>query len=113
MQCWRNRAGLNRLQPDIPMLDSIDSVRLSVAGRTAPGRKSALGQFFTPASTARFMAGLFEAKECEQARLLDAGAGIGSLSAAFAERREGLGIRQLHIEAFEQDESIHQSCSRP
>lgn len=89
------------------MLDSIDSVRLSVAGRTAPGRKSALGQFFTPASTARFMAGLFEAKECEQARLLDAGAGIGSLSAAFAERREGLGIRQLHIEAFEQDESIH------
>jgi adenine-specific DNA-methyltransferase len=41
-----------------------------------------MGQFLTPASVAIFMAGMFEARK-PVLRLLDPGAGIGSLSAAF------------------------------
>ncbi|MBI3447764.1 MAG: Eco57I restriction-modification methylase domain-containing protein, partial [Acidobacteria bacterium] len=41
-----------------------------------------MGQFFTPASVAEFMAGLFDFS-APAVRVLDPGAGIGSLSAAF------------------------------
>lgn len=44
-------------------------------------QRSQLGQYMTSAAIARFMASLFHYPE--QARLLDAGAGTGSLTAAF------------------------------
>ncbi len=43
-----------------------------------------MGQFFTPPSVARFMASLF-GEPGGEIRLLDAGAGVGSLTAAFVE----------------------------
>ncbi len=53
------------------------------------------------------MASLFSpAPDCN-ARLLDAGAGIGSLGVAFVEQAATMGLRSLRIEAFEQDASIH------
>ncbi len=52
------------------------------------------------------MAGLFVPGRHTQCRLLDAGAGLGTLCAAFQERVEALNISNLHIEAFEQDESV-------
>ena len=45
-----------------------------------------MGQFFTPAPTARFMADLSEVSG-EDVRLLDPGAGLGSLSAACEGKR--------------------------
>lgn len=48
-------------------------------------KKAELGQFFTPISIAHFMASLFDSRGKKECRLLDAGAGIGSLSAAFLE----------------------------
>ena len=47
-------------------------------------KKNHLGQFFTPAPIAEFMAQMFLISEAS-VHLLDAGAGIGSLSAAFVD----------------------------
>lgn len=47
-------------------------------------RRSELGQFMTPPATARLMASMFEAK-ADTITLLDAGAGVGSLTAAFVD----------------------------
>jgi adenine-specific DNA-methyltransferase len=48
--------------------------------------KRLLGQFMTPAPIAEFMAGLFRPPTTAAVRLLDPGAGVGSLTAAFVQR---------------------------
>ena len=48
-------------------------------------KRSALGQYMTPAPIGRFMASLFD-EVSGDIRLLDAGAGVGSLTAGFVER---------------------------
>ena len=55
------------------------------------------------------MAGLFEAKDSINCRLLDAGAGIGSLSSAFLERciEGNLKFKNEAVTAFELDSLIH------
>ncbi|NTW68647.1 MAG: SAM-dependent methyltransferase [Chlorobiaceae bacterium] len=91
--------------------------RLKVSKRTDAKKKSHLGQYLTPATTASFMAGLFPdaSGEC---RLLDAGAGIGSLSSAFLERCSmgNLNFESIRLKAFEIDsvihEELHQSLSQ-
>jgi adenine-specific DNA-methyltransferase len=46
-----------------------------------------LGQFFTPTSIARLMASMFELEsQIDELRVLDPGAGLGALTAAFVER---------------------------
>lgn len=64
----------------LPMPDS-DAIRLKVNAALEPGRKSALGQFMTPSVIAEFMANLFDVT-MRPASVLDAGAGIGSLTIA-------------------------------
>jgi adenine-specific DNA-methyltransferase len=66
--------------------DRIDIERLRQSEQLASEHKAAFGQFFTPADTARFMASWF-VQPRRHIRLLDAGAGIGSLTAAFVESR--------------------------
>ena len=63
--------------------EKVDLYRLDASRQLDPSSKSQLGQFFTPAPIAGFMASLFTKSNRQQIRLLDAGAGIGSLSAAF------------------------------
>lgn len=63
----------------------VDARRLSTNSRLDPETKSAYGQFMTPRPVAQFMASLFGDQEIAAVRLLDAGAGVGSLSAAFVE----------------------------
>ncbi|MBD2728646.1 Eco57I restriction-modification methylase domain-containing protein [Nostoc sp. FACHB-892] len=46
-------------------------------------KKASMGQFLTPASVAQLMAGMFNRLDLLEISLLDAGAGIGSLIAAF------------------------------
>ncbi|MBL8155335.1 MAG: Eco57I restriction-modification methylase domain-containing protein [Anaerolineae bacterium] len=58
----------------------------------------ALGQFFTPLTVARFMAGLVT-RESGFTRVLDAGAGLGILSCAVCEALEG----DIALEAYEVD----------
>ena len=90
------------------MLSGVEQTRLKVSGRTDAKKKSQLGQFLTPENTASFMAGLFPESSTE-CRLLDAGAGIGSLSSAFLERcaTGNLNFKEIQLKAFELDDSIH------
>ncbi|HEV2297654.1 MAG TPA: BsuBI/PstI family type II restriction endonuclease [Candidatus Acidoferrales bacterium] len=64
------------------LVDSVDFFRLDANRKLDPDRRSDFGQFMTPPATARLMASMFEAKH-EELTLLDAGAGVGSLTAAF------------------------------
>lgn len=61
---------------------SIDDARREASGGITKGRRSELGQVMTPLPAATFMAGMFENKG-PHLHLLDAGAGVGSLTAAW------------------------------
>lgn len=91
------------------MLSSVEQARLRISKNTEANKKSQLGQFLTPASTAKFMAGLFNPSFSGECRLLDAGAGIGSLSSAFLERciTNDLHFESIRLDAFELDDSLH------
>ncbi|MEY4589961.1 MAG: hypothetical protein RL497_2037 [Pseudomonadota bacterium] len=90
------------------MLLSIEQTRLQLSRETGENKKSQFGQFFTPAKTAMFMSSLFpDAKGV--CRLLDAGAGIGSLSDAFLSRWQsgGFQFQRVELDAIEIDDSLH------
>jgi adenine-specific DNA-methyltransferase len=74
----------------------IDSLRHQANARLDPKKKGALGQFMTPFKIAKFMAGMFERRD--EAVLLDAGAGIGSLTVAAASA-----VHVVRAEAWEVD----------
>ncbi len=61
----------------------IEKARLEASSRLDSATRADFGQFLTPQSTAEFMAGLFNFSDRPSIRLLDAGAGVGSLTAAF------------------------------
>jgi len=96
------------------LLSTIEQVRLKVSKSTAAKKKSELGQFFTATRIAWFMAGLFDRTMKEKCRLLDAGAGTGSLSSAFLQRMvsEDFELQQIAIDAFEIDEKLHPFLSQ-
>jgi len=69
--------------------------------------RSGMGQFLTPPNVASLLAGMFQSAEGE-VRLLDPGAGVGTLTAAFVE--EILGRRQkprsLHLTVWEAEKEF-------
>ena len=91
------------------MLTAIEKTRLQISKNTTAEKKAQLGQFFTPALTARYMAGLFNSTSHKICRLLDPGAGIGSLSSAFLERciAGDLDFSKVEITAFVLDNLLH------
>jgi adenine-specific DNA-methyltransferase len=65
------------------------------------------GQFFTPPQVCQFMAGLLSLKRPTAYRLLDPGAGIGSLTAALCDRFLRLrSPRNLEVHLFENDPGL-------
>jgi adenine-specific DNA-methyltransferase len=65
------------------------------------------GQFFTPPQVCQFMAGLLSLKRPTAFRLLDPGAGIGSLTAAVCDRFLRLrSPRNLEIHLYENDPEV-------
>jgi adenine-specific DNA-methyltransferase len=64
------------------LIEETDRVRLTASSELDQDRRSDMGQFMTPGATARLMAAMFSPLPAE-VRLLDAGAGAGSLTAAF------------------------------
>ena len=64
------------------LLAAVDATRRDAVQRLDPRRRVLMGQFLTPASVAAFMARMFEGK-APTLHVLDPGAGVGSLSAAF------------------------------
>ena len=89
------------------LLEHVESLRRSASVKTDPSRRKELGQYPTPQSTAEFMASLFEAN-ASSIRLLDAGAGVGSLAAAFVAEicARPSHPKDLTIAAFELDEDL-------
>jgi adenine-specific DNA-methyltransferase len=67
------------------MLESVDTKRRIASSALDQERRSELGQYLTSPGIARFMASTFNSVQGEVS-LLDAGAGIGSLTAAFLDR---------------------------
>ncbi|MCP4547075.1 MAG: SAM-dependent methyltransferase [bacterium] len=96
-------------QEVIPLLSEIEQSRLTASNAADPKKKSQLGQFFTPAKIAQFMASLFVPGAKDNCRLLDAGAGIGSLTAAFLERwaSGAFNFQRVEVDAFEIDNCLH------
>lgn len=78
--------------------------QLWVKSRSFESRKLK-GQFFTPKEVSSFMANMFTIKTT--VRLLDPGAGIGNLTAAFCDRMLKLPVRcSLIVDAYESDSEI-------
>ena len=90
---------------------AIDQRRRQLSSATESETKSRLGQFLTPYATARFMASLFDIHDGREYRLLDPGAGIGSLTAAFLERLQP-GADGVSVTACEIDTRLHGDLSR-
>lgn len=92
---------------------TVEQKRLQLSRNTDPKKKSQLGQFFTPEATAKFMAGMFPDGN-GVCRLLDAGAGIGSLTAAFLDRWKdgGFHFHRVELDAFEIDRALIRHLSR-
>jgi hypothetical protein len=73
---------------------------------TSLEHRKRFGQFFTPKPICRFMARLFSLPN-DRFRLLDPGAGVGSLTAAVCERFCRLNsARHLEVHLFENDSAV-------
>lgn len=84
-----------------------ESQRRDVRRGQSPADRAELGQFFTPGSVARFMAS-WSQPAGKVVRMLDPGAGVGSLSAAWIEAVLGHEARptSIHLTAVEIDERL-------
>ena len=84
------------------LTDFTDISRIRISSKLNLKQRSQLGQFFTPAPIARFMAEKFTNLSGD-IHLLDAGAGVGALTAAFVERllANPDEVKSCHITAYE------------
>ena len=74
-----------------------DTRRREVSRTLDSRQRSRLGQYMTPAPVARFLASLFTEPVGQEVHLLDAGAGLGALTAAFVDRMCGLAQRPARL----------------
>lgn len=63
------------------LFDKMDLLRVQISQKLDPKHRAEKGQYFTPSNLARFMASMFNQRP-RILNILDAGAGIGTLSAA-------------------------------
>jgi adenine-specific DNA-methyltransferase len=91
---------------DLGLLDVSAALQQRHEAATSADARKERGQVFTPPSVCRFMAGLFK-QIPDHFRLLDAGAGVGSLAAAVCERILTLrSPRQIEVVAYETDAAL-------
>ena len=82
---------------------TLDDIRVAATRQLDQSKRGALGQFMTPSQIATFMAGLFTYGK--SASLLDAGAGIGSLTSAFLDQAIMHGTK-VSVETWEIDPTL-------
>ena len=89
------------------LAETLENERKAHAVTTSSKHKESFGQYFTPYSIAKFMSSLFPATD-KEIRLLDPGAGIGTLSCSFMERiiEEHWNTPDIHISAYDIDNDI-------
>jgi len=97
---------------DNALSEKVEFLRLDIDRRLEPIHRAELGQFLTPSSVAKLMAGMFGPMPLS-VRLLDPGAGVGSLTAAFVEEACGRTQRPktIHVVAYEIDPQLIESLS--
>lgn len=103
-----NTATLSRI-PSSALVEQTDFYRLDAGRFASIEHRSELGQFLTPASVSRFMAHLAEPGNGD-IHLLDPGAGVGSLRAAWVEEilRRNEKPRSIRLTACEIDPKLGQ-----
>lgn len=86
------------------VLERVEAARIKTTRQLDRKRRALMGQFLTPAPIAGFMASMLSVRR-RSIRLLDAGAGIGSLTAAFVDRVCQSEVRpeRLEVVAYEVD----------
>lgn len=89
------------------LIERANFFRLDSIRKLDAGRRIEWGQFLTTPAIANLMASLFQHK-CAQVRLIDAGAGVGTLSAAFVAKMCSLKVppEELSITAYEIDPTL-------
>lgn len=87
------------------MLSSIFNIQNKFLSTKSPVDKKKLGQYFTSPEVSKFMASLINLETLPEIpfKILDAGAGMGILSAAAALECLERGITNIHVEAYELD----------
>jgi adenine-specific DNA-methyltransferase len=93
------------------VIAGIDERRRDCGEQLDPARRSELGQYFTPAGVAAFMADQLEVR-ANPVRLLDPGAGVGSLTAAVVARWSAHGGGPISATAVEADPSLQHPLAR-
>lgn len=90
------------------LTEMVDARRIQANDRLDPQSKSVNGQFMTPRPVAEFMAALSQVTGQDEVRLLDAGAGVGSLTAAFVAEicRRGDLTKRIAVTAYEVDPDL-------
>ena len=89
------------------LLETADFLRREISSRLDTKSRADLGQFMTPAVVARFMSSLFKTPKAGEVNLLDAGAGIGGLSAAFLEWYANQNMQgPITVAAYEIDDHL-------
>jgi adenine-specific DNA-methyltransferase len=73
------------IPPGEPLLEQVEQFRKRANSEIEPSTRSNLGQFMTPGAVSQLVAGMLRAKH-RRFRILDPGAGVGSLTAALIER---------------------------
>jgi len=88
-----------------------DKRRRKALPHLAPATKSELGQFMTMPPIAEFMASMFAGISQSEIALLDPGAGVGSLTAAFIQRvcSEPRRPQRISVTAYEIDSNLSAS----
>lgn len=97
-----------RIRPGAPdPVGTAEKARLSLGAKLDPTRRSMHGQFFTPPTTARLMASM-STTLLKRVRLLDAGAGVGALTAAWVAEICSRPVRpkEVVLTAYERDEAL-------
>ncbi len=96
------------------ILSQIDQIRIEASNGLDHATKVHLGQFLTPSTIANYMASLFPVGNEASTHLLDAGAGVGSLSTAFLHRWKAQGFSFKHIEvtAYEIDSTLRKHLDK-
>lgn len=100
--------------PGGSLIGAIDHLRVQANTRITPSSRALLGQFLTPAPLAWFMASMFRSHRGGHVRLLDPGAGIGSLAGAYVAHQLDGKIRPetISVTAYEIDPLLSTSLAQ-
>ncbi len=105
---------------NLSLLSIADALRARYFASANPQHQKEFGQFLTPPHIADLMAAMFDLRS-RHLRLLDAGAGMGILSAAFVRRQlqKKLPPKRIEVTAYELDttfncgiEETYEACRR-